>query len=861
MNVTFHSSGAISHAHYALVRKVESAESPQAADEAIRAEILAIRERLSKASPSSEKCKECLVILLYCFDAMESLDDIAGHFDFALIHAVNLAVSGRTLEARRIGYVFCSTLMPREHELNLMLVNGLRRVVIELESQAEGRICLALAALIEAPSADVIPAVQPTLMSLMNHASTRVRRRTLLALRALFQIDPERCLSQPKLLVERLLKRIREDKEPFVVEAALGLALDLFRNNLIAPNELSRLVANLIAEESGNAHSCAPLFIKALGVFGELVSVTPLSTQTDVLGSILQKLQTSSCMAAPNHASVIQSFRLFKDISPSTLAPSFSSAHHPLRLIIPLLSSPLPNLQYLFLSCLAQLDPALWVGENGEDILAERDVARIMSSTESPDDHIRILTIQILHRADPSIPRKLYENLLSAPIAPTLSSREKHATRLLEVIDAITDVGSAYAEALKDIIAAVEPGNPARTEQRFGNNDDAFLLEGVVNSVLLRTQSAIQEFQKSFVDALFQITLLAEKPCGPTLTLVTSAIACEFGAFSDMTPVDIARGLCRCLEHSSVSIQEAILLALLRVTALCETRPPEVLDRVNQLGAKSRRHIRTRCNQYIALTEKMANLKALIPPNSPLTLPDILQIIVTQPAPPKPNNTYPNSPSQSTPDTPKSKLRYHAYDEAPRVEFRQRRDPSHRQSIASHSPKHSSEQNLLTSPNASMRRLSLATERGHQPATELAKRRKEAAELSLKMDLISLDSPLAADQTSFSSQPMVVQQPSQREFDAAWVSLKTAGANARGWCMYSPKEAARRLEELGFSVFKESARQAQATDEILLLLHAAGADHGGVVQLRIGDDETCLWQLRTQSTTLRDQVKERLDRA
>jgi AP-4 complex subunit epsilon-1 len=47
MDVPFISSGAISRGHYALVRKVESAESPQLADQYLVAEVRSTRQRLA----------------------------------------------------------------------------------------------------------------------------------------------------------------------------------------------------------------------------------------------------------------------------------------------------------------------------------------------------------------------------------------------------------------------------------------------------------------------------------------------------------------------------------------------------------------------------------------------------------------------------------------------------------------------------------------------------------------------------------------------------------------------------------------------------------------------------------------------
>ncbi|KAG5646809.1 hypothetical protein DXG03_002186 [Asterophora parasitica] len=49
-------------------------------------------------------------------------------FNFAVSHAVTLVEAGRTVDQKRIGYLFCAEVMPAEHELQLMLVNTIRKV-------------------------------------------------------------------------------------------------------------------------------------------------------------------------------------------------------------------------------------------------------------------------------------------------------------------------------------------------------------------------------------------------------------------------------------------------------------------------------------------------------------------------------------------------------------------------------------------------------------------------------------------------------------------------------------------------------------------------------------------------------------
>jgi AP-4 complex subunit epsilon-1 len=65
MDVPFHSSGAMSRAHYAIVRKVESASTVQSSDQHLFLEINSIQGRLSHP-----KLQLVCVIFLFLLTAM-----------------------------------------------------------------------------------------------------------------------------------------------------------------------------------------------------------------------------------------------------------------------------------------------------------------------------------------------------------------------------------------------------------------------------------------------------------------------------------------------------------------------------------------------------------------------------------------------------------------------------------------------------------------------------------------------------------------------------------------------------------------------------------------------------------------------
>lgn len=169
MDVPFVSSGALNRAHYALVRKIESATSIQSANQLLIPEIKSRREQLGRPGLSLEQCKELLIILLYCRMTITHGFLPNDVFDFALPHAVGLAEAGQRLEQKRIGYLFCAEVMPPTHELQLMLVNTLRK---DLESDRIPQICLALDNVIVSYNEDLIPAIQSRLHDLLSHTSS-----------------------------------------------------------------------------------------------------------------------------------------------------------------------------------------------------------------------------------------------------------------------------------------------------------------------------------------------------------------------------------------------------------------------------------------------------------------------------------------------------------------------------------------------------------------------------------------------------------------------------------------------------------------------------------------------------------------
>jgi len=112
-------------------------------------------------------CVASLVILLYCFTT--TIGNVTREsLEFALPHAVTLAEAGTTLKEKRVGYLFCTELMKDTDDLQLMLVNTLRK---DLDDRKPSRICLALDVLVANAPIEAMPAVKHRLIELLAHDS------------------------------------------------------------------------------------------------------------------------------------------------------------------------------------------------------------------------------------------------------------------------------------------------------------------------------------------------------------------------------------------------------------------------------------------------------------------------------------------------------------------------------------------------------------------------------------------------------------------------------------------------------------------------------------------------------------------
>ncbi|KAF9227270.1 ARM repeat-containing protein [Gyrodon lividus] len=855
MDVPFVSSGAMSRTQYALVRKVETASSPQAADQIILGELDVIRQNLQQPHLSIKECKECLILLLYCTMSLTTTGP--GNLDFAFPHAVNLAELGKSVMDKKIGYIFCVEMIPPSHELQLMLVNTLRK---DLESSSTARICLALDVLTQVPNEDVIPAVETRLQSLLQHTSVIVRQRAYMAYYTLFRQDAEH-LSR----LEDALMQPNSRTDPFVAGSTLTAV-----GKLECSESLGRLLNSQLQrqyQESGEPSS-AFCILRAIRRGNMKLDSRNIPVVLDIIKQVSE---------LPVRATLREAFVLLSTVPPEVLCKSQANlSFSPVASIRHLLTSRDPNDQYLFLSCLSCLDPSTWAGtlQGTTAVLDEWEVQAVMRLLDSRDGLIRKMTLKVLHSVDPTIVEAYHSKSLQnfSPALP-LNGKSEYVLRLFEVIEMqYTDDVDQYAGHLKALFAVVEGKEQGRTE-------DLPVLESSVELILNGIRERETSYQISCVTALAVSLIEPDVHVGPTLMVVISALVCEFCGKISTSPLEMLRSLARRLAFYAPSVQDVCLLLMLRLSVECDGVPEDVMSAVRGLSQLAGRHLRRRCDQFLALSINRRVLADVISRAQSSSLPDFLFALTSyQSNSTSGSSQSPCSPSILTPERSGSssfspsraiasprRLRYEAY-AAPQPIPSLRHLSSPRRPGSSLSSPESRTRSLSRASDTSQSlielsrtitpgELTLAVAQSPFDMIQEISRTSELVErisgdvLASGVDLIALESPFIAGPARDTL--------ADPDFEAIWDCMETS--NVRGWCEVSLDAIVRGLQSLQYRMRVIAIDQPPFEGELKVLIQGSTPQECAALRLREGDDESCLWRLRCIELEMRMAIKRLLE--
>ncbi|KAF9268806.1 ARM repeat-containing protein [Marasmius fiardii PR-910] len=832
MDVPFVSSGASSRAHYVLVRKVEEESSFIKADQHLSEAVDITLRDLSSSQLSLKKCKEHLITLLYCYTTASAgaLERDALHD--ALSYAITLAEAGGTVADKRIGYLFCSEMMPPGHELQLMLVNTLRK---DLESPQVPRICLALDHLISSPSEEVIPAIRSRLMDLLVHNSPLIRRRTLLTFKAFSYHSPDLLVPIVALLVRRL-----KDSDQSVLNAALSVATRTFElhksTRLDICGAVNKLLVSAFSQKTNvGRKKTGSGDVKVLNT-AKTVGVS--DNNLPLIGDIIQ-LATKH----KKDALLQEAFLTLLSLGPETSLLT-SRKLSPINYVRHLLTSQDLNDQYLFLTCLESVDPKFWAGTTPDipAVLDQWEVEHIMRLLDSRDPLVRKMTVRILNRVDNNVVGSYYTRSLRQ-MPPGLSSAYKteYVCRLLEIIEIDSQGdGEQYAREVQEVLQHV---------YSVTTEDKEAVLEVVVENVLSHIRIASADWQIQCATTFLARSLeLEDAAADPTMTVILSALACEYIIRVSLSPHDLLRKMSSQLVSSPLPVQEACLLAMLRVAAECDHIPENILNIVSKVGEGGGRKLRLFSSKFHDLVQDRSSLGIVVRKAKSSALPDFLRSLQSNTKPESQNHSSPpnQSPSQKSDRLPASlKLRYSAYvppSATPRLKSRSLSQGSERESRM-RSPNLIAGLKALTGGDlaiaASSEEFEMSMMKPGPPRVDMSTAAKPTETGCKKEGFIALDSPFVPDSGV----------EGDINIENAWNSLDQS-SNSRGWydgTIDSVVKQIAALSTVGMRVVETMVPPYEG--ELKVLVFSTGQTGelqslGAILRLRASEEETCLWRLR-----------------
>ncbi|WWC58926.1 uncharacterized protein I303_101471 [Kwoniella dejecticola CBS 10117] len=675
-------SGASSRAHHGLLARLHEASSVQEADEIISGEIKRAKKVLAIRGQSTSKISETLIILLHCQSLRHRTDEDT---EFALVPALQLAEGGRSLVERRIGYLYLVERLPKGHELNLLLINTIRK---DLSSTSPPCILLALQTITKIPSPDLAPAVLPLLTSrtLLKHKSPAVRQRTFEALLTLHRLAQA---NEPfPLSINKLLRSLQQENDQTVLAVILRLVrhvlesgahhvesdeerlyiidkcLEAARRSEIAYQgqiavELVRTIGAVLEGES-DMQSDASIMISRWAK--DVLSETDFEPAG--IGAFLLEISHLAARLRTIAPSILR--HIAKILSPSEHTASSSTSPQ----------LPSPNNRVLALRCLSTLPLDLWDG-----LLDEEEMGAIMQGVHSVDDTIRKLTLQLLQTLSPDLPAMILQSHLEsiksstdlslpASLADSLTIDEKTkigryetASRAIEVVEAqYREDGEGYARGVVDVLTALDQGHQSQGGQVWDIG---------ARRVLSFLENASQSFARSFAISL--IETLRDKPSNPgeTLAVILTSTSCELFPFeSDDMVTRTIDYLLRILPKYNASIQELVLVTLvalllrLRHAAAVESAS-KVLEAIQGIQEGSSRYLKNRCQEVSTVISENL-LEEVRRASKTSKLSDVLDAVITIHAQhtvkPSSNASTPSSaPLPPRADMSASVLRYDAY--------------------------------------------------------------------------------------------------------------------------------------------------------------------------------------------------------
>ncbi|KAK3838299.1 MAG: Clathrin/coatomer adaptor, adaptin-like protein [Linnemannia elongata] len=350
----------------------------------------ALRLNISNPGLSTAAMKDNMLRLIY--------GEMMGQdVQFGAIYALKLAQSGQTVAEKRAGYLACYLLLQEGNELNIMLVNTLQK---DLTSSNYHHVVVALVTLCNMTLPDVIPSMVSHVLTALSHSHESVRKRALIALKSFYTTDTDMILPYFDQIKDSLY-----DPEPSVMSAALGFFAIAVKDHAREMKELVPALIKILQQVVDGKlpkgylyHGMAApwIQIRCLMIMAQL-GHDDLSASTAMTPVVLRAFYKASQGVDAAFGVLFEVLRTLNSFHPAIileLCQSKDSTRNPLLAIPRFATSTNPNLKYLGITMLCQVNPDAW----SDAWWTEDLLGAVVQALESRDAAIQRRALDLLYR-------------------------------------------------------------------------------------------------------------------------------------------------------------------------------------------------------------------------------------------------------------------------------------------------------------------------------------------------------------------------------------------------------------------------------------------------------------------------------
>ncbi|XP_022795045.1 AP-4 complex subunit epsilon-like [Stylophora pistillata] len=415
-------SSSSSRAFESLVRAIGEAKSKQDEDRIAKKELGVLKDKLMQPDTSAKQMREYLVRLIYC-------EMLGHHASFGYVEAIKFAQQSNLLY-KRVGYLAVSLFLHENHELIVLLINTIQK---DLHSTNVAEVCYALTVLCKLINKDMMPALLPQVLELVQNKRDIIRKKAIMALQSLYRKNPSAIPN-----VKELAMKATCDKDPGVVSSSLHVFYELVKAE---PSEYKDLVSGFISLQKAilegkiakeyDYHGVAAPWIQMKNL--RLMALLGADDQKTskklypILGSTLSKLHTNSLIS---YAVAYECTRTITSIYPDK-----SLIDKAARCVGLFLVAKTNDIKYLGINILTSLI------QMGSGFVMEPSYQRIViDCLDDPDETLKRKTLDLLcHITNASNVETVCEKLLSY-----LKSTTDSYFRT-ELVDRTTELAERYA--------------------------------------------------------------------------------------------------------------------------------------------------------------------------------------------------------------------------------------------------------------------------------------------------------------------------------------------------------------------------------------------------------------------------------